>query len=119
MIDWTKPIQTRDGRPAELLKIGRISSGATHLVFIKGENNDDAFWAHEDGVIYPELPKNEDIINVPVKHKRKVWINMYEDTEACASSFTYSSRKTADSHCGMGRIACIEREIEFTEGEGL
>lgn len=56
-----------------------------------------------------------DLINVPETCNVKVWINVYPDLQ-CWTAFM--SKSGADCFAA-GRIACIEREITYTVGEGL
>jgi hypothetical protein len=51
----------------------------------------------------------------PVRHKRTVWINVYNHYAVCCSS-----RKNADEDTTHGRrIACIKVDLDFEEGEGI
>lgn len=72
----------------------------------------NVFWIKTSQCTLGELKQE------PKKHKHKVWINMYNDHSGMWSVL-YSERENADRSATDGRIACVETEITFTEGEGL
>ena len=100
-IDWTKPVQTRDGRKVRVLCTdGPKRSPVIGIV---------------DGNTYPSIwdgkGKNAssatDLINVP--EKRVVWVNMYPGDHG---SYGYDEKAIADDYCGLHREACIRVEYE-------
>jgi hypothetical protein len=56
-----------------------------------------------------------DIIEVRPRHKRTVWVNVYDET----TSGDYETKEEADKNADKDRIACIKVELDFEEGEGL
>lgn len=62
-----------------------------------------------------------DLVNVPEKRTVKGWLNVYDDHHGMDLSMVHPSKAQADLHSSSfrKRIACIEREITYTVGEGL
>lgn len=58
-------------------------------------------------------------LKVKNTQRRKVYINIYKESDpghVCG----FATREACDTKgIAKGRIACVEREIEFIEGEGL
>lgn len=117
MIDWTKPIQTRDGRKAVLIAEGvrvtltclrnqvRVDCGIRDSVYqvspVSGRLDERV--GHE---------KNDDIINVPEPPKtRYVWLNVYEQQDgSLGTGYVYTSRKSAD--VASGRVGRMKITLE-------
>jgi len=114
-IDWNKPVQTKDGR--KFFYLGRIPHVRLPIVgYIEGDDVPGQWPA--DGRINHNFDSNNDLINVPEKHK--LWVNVYRDDNGDWRSGIEASKEAADLRDGYNiytRIACIR--IEFHEGEGL
>src|SRR5690606_4254934 len=122
----TKPVQTRDGRPARIIctDAKRIEFGIRHPIV--AEIEDDSTWSAvivaytESGHYFnSKQPSSHDLINVSIQHKytRTNWVNIYPDGVVT----WHSSRHEADVSAAPKRIACKQVTIEFAyeEGEGL
>lgn len=115
MIDWTKPIQTRDGYPVRILCIdARTDRPVVGLVIFNANIKEDVYTWFTNGS-YSVSKHSRDLINVPVKHEG--WLNIYPTNGI--EGYFYKTKEEADNAASiiMKRIACIK--IEFTEGEGL
>jgi hypothetical protein len=118
MIDWTKPIQTRDGRPARYL--GSLKGCDTHVVAIACNDN----WERETTELVDDAGEakfsgcGDGVVNAP--SKLRGWMNIYESVSSLCP-FTldtvYHDEDDAHRNAGPGRIACVR--VEFEEGEGL
>lgn len=64
MIDFTKPIETRDGRTIRILCTNR--SGKFPIVGLLDEKEDLLSW-HVDGYFYEDKESLLDLVNVPVR----------------------------------------------------
>lgn len=113
-IDWDKPLQTKNGRPARLL--GTLAGTAPydyrHAVAVTNRaGNRESILMYTDDGLHPD--DNNCLVNVP--QKRVKWVNCYPfgDLGDCV----HESREAADRNAHRSRIACIR--IEFEEGEGL
>lgn len=110
-IDWTKPIQTEDGRPLELLRAPTAEQrgvvelldaepGRTRLQYcgIAGETG----WFGQ-------------IVNAPTpKLVYECWVNAYPG----GGYVSWTTRILADEHAGA-RIARLHIRQEYMEGDGL
>lgn len=113
-IDWTKPIQTRDGR--EVI----IYQQEEETVSVLIETDEPGVWNHEsvdlNGRKRGEISLT--VINVPEERKLEGFININED----GTSEMWWFRKDADVEASADRIACIdlgERNTTYFAGEGL
>jgi hypothetical protein len=118
-IDWDKPVQTRDGRQVRIYardgQPGQEIHGATKDggYWVPRSWNSQGIFDCGDGGVWD----CHDLVNVPEKRKVKVVINVYP---TMAGAYTGSNaRKNADCYRQSMAIAVVEREIEYTVGEGL
>lgn len=110
-IDWTKPLQTMDGRPARLL--GKLETDTFPMVVAIKRADGREFEAcyTEDGFYYlGKVTDTCDLRNVPTKKSRRVWINVYPEWQAA-----YQSKEEADRNAHSDRLACIETVLEWEE----
>lgn len=109
MIDWNKPVQTRDGRE---VRIWTRHAQADTRCPIRGEyrSANDVGWIearwNEAGI--HSLIKGVDLVNVP--EKRVVCVNTYSNHTGVG----VESREAADKLALDERLACIR--VEYTEG---
>lgn len=114
MLDLTKPIQQRCGRKAEYLCSGLIPprTEAFKIEILPGEYSITV--RQPDGRLLTDGEHQQDIVNVPVLHRCKFYINNY-----VSGPILHETREKA-IHCrGRHCLAYQEIEVEFTEGEGL
>lgn len=65
-VDWTKPIQTRDGRPMRyLMKLEHPTGGGGHTRVAQNTVDGSVWTCREDGLFYANQKTGHDIINVP------------------------------------------------------
>ncbi len=80
IVDWTKPIQTVDGRKARLL--GELKASSVHnesrVVAVEEPNGDEHAKSYfEDGQYFSDRKSQHDIINVPprrVMREVEAWV---------------------------------------------
>lgn len=112
-IDWSKPVQTRGGKPVEIITTkGR---GSHPVIGYVGYTEILDGWMI-DGTYNGKKPTDRDLINVP--EERNLWVNVYED----GCSFAHANRDTAEYACSVRlknspRIACVH--VKYKIGEGL
>lgn len=105
MITMDKTYRTNDGDEVDLWK---IEGG-----FVYGRYKCNGAWyVFRTGVNTPFL------VEVKPRIKRTEWVNYYPH-DSDLSSAAYTTREIADLRSLSTRIACIKREVEFEEGEGL
>ena len=118
MIDINKKYRTRGGREVRIYATDGWLDGMimTHGA-VKNKNGywEIANWYTKNGEFYGGIINHPfDLIEVRPRHKRVVWINVYEDSKPAL----HLSRELADQYC-LDRTACIKVELDFEEGEGL
>lgn len=113
-VDWTKPIQTRDGRPARVLCTDLKSPNELRVVIavlLTDGKREDVWYRPPCGKFYgmnKESPT--DIINVP--EKRTVYINIYSPND-----MVLHTTKEAAEQC-LVKDLCIARvKVEYTVGQ--
>ena len=116
MIDINKTYRTRDGREVRIYATDGRGGTAIHgaIKISSGDWLQESWWS--SGQLLTSLQSDSDLIEVRPRHKRTVWVNVYESgiiPENC------SSKERADLAAACGRIACIKVELDFEEGEGL
>ena len=77
MIDWTKPIETVDGREARLVEA--VIEKLQHIVYVYGES-DDVFLVDPEGYRCDDrityIGKRQEPFIRNVRVKRKAWISL-------------------------------------------
>jgi hypothetical protein len=119
-VDWSKPLQTRDGRKARLLgviKCDNSEASGTHVVAsMLDDSAESVDIVFTNGRSYsPAKDSDDDIINAPERIKREVWLNVYQHSEY----YGYDSKDEADDCAMQTRVACVRVQIDCEKGEGL
>ena len=110
MIDFNKPVHTRDGKPVRVFCTNLNNLYSIVGAVSTGEHEELESWT-KDGLIYNDgMQRSKDLVQTPVK--RSVWLNIYPDRV-----ISYKDKVNADMHAMQDRTACIE--VHYTEGEGL
>jgi hypothetical protein len=113
MIDKSKTYKTRDGREVRIYATDGVLPYPIHGAIKTKEGWVRASWT-PDG---DEGLRSDDLIEVRPRHKRTVWLNVYDNEWVSAFS---SKQKGLKTLCGDEKlIACIKVELDFEEGEGL
>ena len=120
MIDWDKPIETLDGRPARVaVRDRKTEIGTTHIVLaeVDGRSEEEALFLFETGS-YSAGGKPV------IRNKRReveatIFCNVYVYGSDIVDVWTYTTRAKADAMATTSRFACIEINRTVTEGEGL
>lgn len=109
-IDWTKPVQTRDGRSVEIITTkGRENQPVLGYV---ADRTELWSWFSDGHFLSQRTYSLNDIVNVP--ERRELWLNVYEGGDAEC----YAVREDADnSRSSYERIACVH--VKYKVGEGL
>ena len=118
MIDINKKYRTRDGREVRIY----ATDGGGPKKPIHGAVKDKDGWymlAWSKNGIVSNVDKNLDLIEVRPRHRRTVWLNVYEIDEHHVGSISWDSKELADERKMNNRIACIKVDLNFEEGEGL
>lgn len=123
MISKDKQYRTRDGREVRIYATDGVGECPIHGA-IKGHLGWSAALWREDGKCHwcsssfgygPPTP-NFDLIEVKPRHKRTVWLNVFEGDGGVGA---FTMKEAADSFNSRRRIACLRLDLDFEEGEGL
>ena len=111
MIDKSKQYRTRDGREVRIYATDGVEGGEVH-----GSVKRSYGWCAEAWPIngLHSVDSTLDLIEVRPRHKRTVWLNVYEK-----SISHWDSKELAADRASSDRIACIKVDLDFEEGEGL
>ena len=125
MIDINKNYMTRDGREVRIYATDGDGSGSAIHGAIKNfygwvatvwEPNGKCHWGA--GCYGDPTPAN-DLIEVRPRHKRTVWLNVYEKQKYGGYYEEKSEANDIGSRAIDKRIAFIKVDLDFEEGEGL
>lgn len=118
MIDWSKPVRTRDGREA---RVYSTDSGGTYPVHGAIKSLAGVWhmnqWTSSGECAGFRVDTSSDLVNVPRRVKVDCWLNVFDNGVFCGP---WTTKREADMGLGAEfRIACIHVEREVEEGEGL
>jgi len=116
VIDWTKPVRTKDGRAVRVLCTDGPRTDYPVIGIIDGAC-EVLTWAIT-GVHSIGYTADHDLENIPPEPKRikiERWANVYDEDEF----YWWASRETADKCAKANRFACVKIVIDCVEGEGL
>lgn len=115
MISKDKTYRTRGGQE---VRIYATDGGGSHAVHGSVKMNDGwrcTTW-RADGLVIAKEEHCADLIEVKPRHKRTVWLNVFEGDGGVGA---FTMKEAADSFNSRRRIACIRVDLDFEEGEGL
>ena len=120
-IDWTKPVQTKDGRKVRVLCTdARGRNPVIGLVLNEDEETDEMMsWPISGDAWGPDHDYSLDLINVPEKHT--LWVNVWRDKADNLFTVVDFDQDGSDrdaSGAGMYKLAARFTR-EFHEGEGV
>lgn len=109
-------VQTRDGRKARIICVDRKVPDYPVVALIDSNDGGEIASFTITGTYVQTVTHTLDLIPIPTRIKRDVWINVYRSgTDYC----THASRDLADRCASSQRLACIKVPIDCQEGEGL
>lgn len=112
MIDWTKPIQTSDGQPAEFLRRLNCGSAFPNVVIYQDAGEEQVGTATDDGKIW----ENIRVVNVP--ERINGYVNVYDEKDKITCSKIYPSADAADKGCLLRTATRISRvRIDVQRGQ--
>ena len=114
MLDISKQYRTRDGREVRIYATDGEHGELVHGAIKHKEYGWQSMLWFADGHYHDGENSCSDLIEVRPRHKRTVWVNIYDDSKPAL----HLSRELADQY-RCDRIACIKVELDFEEGEGL
>jgi len=119
--DPSKPVQTRDGRPARILCTDLNSAEypiAAVITEDDGGERVDGYMRNGKYMVDGCTNDPDDLINIP--KKRAVYVNVYESRRGVVSYSGHLSRWGADdtyaaANPDIHRLACVH--VEYEEGQ--
>ena len=112
-IDFSKPVRTRNGH--EVVIFGTDFDGTFPVRgYTVGESPKIVRSWKLDGSYVWDGTSTHDLVQEKPRVKRKVFINVYKDY-----TFVYGSFAEANHQATLGRIACVEINIDVEEGHGI
>ena len=114
--DPTKPVQTRDGRPARIICTDKDQLQYSIVALVRDLSGVEVAKSYTATGQYHSgagALSSSDLVNIP--ERREMWLNVYPSGNVGAG---FPSRARADEAVGSyARTACLH--ITYTEGEGL
>lgn len=123
-LDLSKPVRTREGRPARIVATDRKGTQYPVVAFVIDLDGHEYITTHtKSGKISAHTlgaAACGDLVNVPNRVQGSLWLNVYRPEEKlgiCA----YATRELADEAQARSvhRVACIELKYDVEEGTGL
>jgi phenylpropionate dioxygenase-like ring-hydroxylating dioxygenase large terminal subunit len=114
MIDINKTYRTRDGHEVRIYATDGLAPYSVHGAIKIPPGWHDRAWTRE-GKAEDHALYNCDLIEVKLRHKRTIWINVYPNGQ----NATWGEKRLADRNRGLSAIACVKVELDFEEGEGI
>ncbi len=114
MIDPKKQYRIRDGREVRIYAVDGGSEFCVHGAIRDSRGAWEARQWPADGRLAGLMAAACDLVEVKPRIQRKVWVNVYER----GTGDVHTSRDSADEF-SIGRIACVEIDIDVEEGHGL
>ena len=117
MIDPKKQYRTRQGLPVRIYAVDGDDEMPIHGAVLTAHGWKVNSW-QRSGKWLDGGNDGADLIEVKPLIKRKVWVNVYDAEHPI--SWAFSSKGSANEHAAsVGRIACVEIDIDVEEGHGL
>lgn len=124
MIDWTKPIQTRNGRKARVLCTD-LASNPSELIVVTAvrdpDGNEFVQLVRQDGRVLKSSNDVLDMLNIP--EEITGWVNVYAAEGGSLNFGMLRKERFGMLHKGRlainegGIVACIP--VKFKVGDGL
>lgn len=95
-IDFTKPLQTRDGRKVQLLCTDKVGTSYPVVVWLEDIKGTASYTLEGVNVIGEE--SDIDLMNVPEEVTVDAWVNVYPPIKESTTStfgFTYNTKENA------------------------
>ena len=106
--------QTRDGRPVRIETVDAPLERYPVVGYVLNGKWDLFTWSADGCHCISHGASPNDLVEIPKRHKRTVWVNLYPDRNGA-----HMTRELADAYGDKDRIACLKLDLDFAEGEGL
>ena len=113
MVDWTRPVQTRDGRKARVLCTNKVG-GQPVVVLVEVCSEETIQTVNIDGSFHNNegARSNYDIMNIPEKRTLEGWFNIKPETNY--TGLFYIDKEDAERAAGAtgGIVVYVSGEYE-------
>lgn len=113
-LDFTKPLQTRDGREVRIYSTDGMEPYPIHGALLSELGWVVHTWASSGVAVLGNSGGSVDLVQVPVKHTFVKWVAFWENGEA-----TIYSENPVGKIVNRFIVAIKRVEGTYTEGEGL
>lgn len=115
MIDFTKPVQTRDGHRVEIYSTDNGGDYPVHgrIYIVEHDEWNVGTWRRNGSWNGSEEPNNFDLVNV--KEKKQRWANVYRQGDSYYIGRTYLSRDAAQVRRADNETYVATIPIEFED----
>jgi hypothetical protein len=114
-VDWSKPLQLKDGRKARFLALIKCPEQPRCCVVTDADGDEWVeAWCENGNYTVPGLSPL-DIINTPERIERDVWLTLYRSGDIS----TDETEEAAKANRDKDRVACVRVQIDCNVGEGL
>lgn len=123
--DPTKPVQTRDGRPARIICTDRKHSRDVIVALVTTDTGEERIYDFsEAGFFLSYQESGVDLVNIPAR--RHEYVNCYANAEPCFHSSWETARQGATNsdrvYIGTVEIVCeddvaVERKLHYLKEE--
>ena len=117
LVSIDKTYKTRCGYDVKIYAIYKDQHFKVHGAYFEDGSWTQASWKLDGTHPYPNRVLN--LVEVKPRIKRTYWVNLYPNYPNMDYVMAHSSKAKADGAASSDRIACVKREIDCEEGEGL
>jgi hypothetical protein len=116
--DPSKPVQTRDGRPVEILR-DNLNNDCPILGIITHDNLDRVVLWRKDGSYVLSGGGENDLVNAPDEHTQTAWLVAKRGSLLQVGGL-YGDRATAECNCKRyGCDSVIPITVTWKDGDGM
>ena len=116
-VDLTKPVQTSDGRPVEILRLNRVHPNYPVVALITqpdGSQDTATYTAHGNTYVSSTSPHPNDLVNVPPKVLSESYFNVYRAGGVGSMFSTAQAAKREASPSAVGIFKLTTFDGSFT-----
>jgi len=113
-LDFTKPLQTRDGKKVRIYATNGQSARPIHGATLDADGWHSHSWLPDGTFVETMTPYPLDLVQVRPEFRQEGWVNVYPSGLAF-----HKTRKAANGGAGVDRIACVPFTLVCHEGDGL
>jgi len=114
-LDFTKPLQTRDGKKVRIYATNGQSARPIHGATLDEEGWRSHSWLPDGAFVGTMTPYPLDLVQARPEFRQEGWVNVYSPQRL----MFYATRRAADNGAAPYRFACVSFTLVCHEGDGL